>query len=242
MQDNILKNPFVFAALICVVCSAVLSLCASGFRDIQAKNQEIYQHRNILLAVGIPENPEESLTPEEVEEIFSSRMEKITIDAEGNRIEAVAAPAPGQTGPTTYDLYLYRSDGEVDAYVLPLTGQGLWGPISGYLALTPDFNTIKGVTFATKMETPGLGAEIAAPPFEDQFHGKHIYDSAGKLVSIEVVKGEAAKVAHDRIDHAVDGVSGATITSKGVEEMFRRWLNIYEPYFRSVKAAGKEAD
>ncbi len=242
MQDSILKNPFVFATLICVVCSAALSLCASELRPIQEKNRKIYDHRNILLAVGIPSDPTAEFSDEKVESVFESQMEKISIDSDGNAVEIdPAAPESGdETGHS--EIYLFKNEaGAVEAYVLPLTGQGLWGPISGYLALEPDCNTIKGVTFSTKMETPGLGAEIANPPFEDQVPGKRIRDDDGTLVSIDVVKGEAAKLVPDHIDHAVDGVSGATITSDGVEDMLLKWLETYQPYFDTVQQTGKEA-
>ncbi|MCA9441770.1 MAG: NADH:ubiquinone reductase (Na(+)-transporting) subunit C [Candidatus Omnitrophica bacterium] len=238
MQDSLLKNPFVFATLICVVCSAALSLCASGLRPIQERNQQIYQHRNILLAVGIPSDPDtEDISAEQVEQIFEEKMKKVTIDADGNPVEAPAdASADSESeNPDVYQLYEFQEDGEVKAYVLPMTGQGLWGPISGYLALEPDCNTIKGVTFFTKMETPGLGAEISNPPFESQFPGKHVFDKDGNLVSINVVKGKAEEVAPKQIDHSVDGVSGATITSNGVQAMLLDWLTRYEPYFKKVK-------
>lgn len=242
MQDSMIKNPFVFAAVICLVCSAALSLCASSLRPIQTKNQKIYQHRNILLAVGIPGDPNAEFSNEDVEQVFAAQMEKITIDSEGVPVESVEVEGESDAAPDTNEIYLYKDEtGEVQGYVLPLSGQGLWGPISGYLALEPDMNTVKGVTFFTKMETPGLGAEIANSWFEDQFKGKHIFDDQGNLVSIDVVKGEAEKIAADRIDHAVDGVSGATITSDGVTAMLENWLNIYEPYFRSVKNSEKEA-
>jgi len=242
MPENALKNPFVFAAVICVVCSAALSLCASSLRPVQDRNQEIYQHRNILLAVGIPSDPEAEFANEDVEKVFSEQMEKITIDADGKPVEVSEDGKKSEEAAKTNAIYLYKDkEGVVQGYVLPLLGQGLWGPISGYLALEPDLNTVKGVTFFTKMETPGLGAEIANPPFEDQFKGKHIYNDEGELVSIEVVKGDAEKVAANRIDHAVDGVSGATITSNGVQAMLDDWLKKYEPYFRSVKKTVKEA-
>ena len=133
------------------------------------------------------------------------------------------------------EVYVMEENGKVAAYVIPMKGTGLWGPISGYLALEPDCSTVRGVTFFAEKETPGLGAEITHTPFQSQFKGKHILDDSGKLVSIKVVKGKAAEVMPDALDHAVDGVSGATLTSNGVTNMFSDCLERYEPYFKKVR-------
>lgn len=236
MRENILKNPFVFAAVICVVCSFVLSLCAAGLREAQDRNAKTYVHRRILASVGIPAEGEKPLPDSEVEELFNEKLKFVAVDAEGNVDESVTQDQIAEGKVTDrHPLYIMEDNGQVQAYVIPMTGQGLWGPISGYVALEPDGKTIHGVTFDTKAETPGLGAEIAKPQFQEQFEGKQILDPDGQLVSIEVVKGHAEEVAADRIDHAVDGVSGATITSNGVTDMFAKWLAYFEPYFKKVR-------
>jgi len=104
-------------------------------------------------------------------------------------------------------------DGE-KVTIIPVEGKGLWGPIWGYIALESDMNTIYGVTFDHKGETPGLGAEINQYPFESMFHGKKIYED-GKFVSVDVIKGGTT----DDNPHGVDAISGGTITSKGLEKM-----------------------
>lgn len=236
MHESFLKNPFVFAAVTCVLCSFVLSLCAAGLRESQDRNAKTYVHRRILASVGIPGENETRLPDSEVEKLFGEKLRFIAVDAEGNVDEAVT-PEQIAEGKVTdrYPLYIMEGNGQIQAYVLPMTGQGLWGPISGYVALEPDGKTIHGVTFDTKAETPGLGAEIAKPQFQEQFVGKHILDDNGQLVSIQVVKGKAEELAPERADHAVDGVSGATITSNGVTEMFSKWLTLFNPYFEKVR-------
>ena len=117
---------------------------------------------------------------------------------------------------------------EVDGakkYILPVYGAGLWGPIWGYIALNEDKNTVFGAFFDHSGETPGLGAEIATPHFTDQFQGKEIFDNA-QLVGLLVVKGGANGV------HEVDGISGGTLTSKGVESMIKSYLSYYEPFLK----------
>lgn len=128
-----------------------------------------------------------------------------------------------------WPIYVAELNGET-MYVVPMEGTGLWGPIWGYVTLASDLNTIKGVTLAHKGETPGLGAEIATPKFQEQFVGKTIYEG-DKYVSIEVMKGGGGKSN----PHGVDGITGGTITSVGVGEMLYRSLDLYVPYFNTVQ-------
>ncbi len=114
--------------------------------------------------------------------------------------------------------------------MVPVRGKGLWGPIWGYMALESDLNTISGAVFDHKGETPGLGAEINTDWFQEPFTGKTIFDESGKFVSITVVKGGA-----DPSDpHGVDGISGGTITSKGLEEMLADCLAGYVNHFQEI--------
>jgi Na+-transporting NADH:ubiquinone oxidoreductase subunit C len=117
-------------------------------------------------------------------------------------------------------------------YVFPMYGKGLWGPIWGYVALGNDLNTITGAIFDHKGETPGLGAEISTPIFEDQFAGKEIYEK-GALVSIDVLKGAGNNLS----EHEVDGISGGTITSVGVEDMLKTDFGKYQSYLDKIKSS-----
>ncbi|MFP4059252.1 MAG: NADH:ubiquinone reductase (Na(+)-transporting) subunit C [Bacteroidales bacterium] len=118
-----------------------------------------------------------------------------------------------------------------DYYVFPLRGKGLWGPLWGYISLESDFNTVYGAIFAHKAETPGLGAEIQEPFFQEQFKDKEIFDAYGKFVSIAVEKGGT-----DLDDpHAVDAISGGTITSQGLEAMLIDFLGPYRGFINEKK-------
>ena len=117
-------------------------------------------------------------------------------------------------------------------YIIPVLGKGLWGPIWGYIALEEDLNTIYGASFAHKAETPGLGSEIDQKWFQAPFVGKTIFDKSGKLVSIIIEKG-GAKPGDN---HAVDAISGGTITSKALEETIKDCLTNYETYFNQNKS------
>ena len=128
-----------------------------------------------------------------------------------------------------WPLYIAEVDGKT-LYVVPMEGTGLWGPIWGYVTFESDLNTIKGVTLDHKGETPGLGAEIAGSKFTKQYVGKTIFDG-DKYVSVIVLKGGGGR---DN-PHAIDGITGGTITSVAVGEMFYRSLDLYVPYFNTLK-------
>ena len=132
-------------------------------------------------------------------------------------------------------MYVRKDGGNDAAYAVPANGMGLWGPISGYLALDPQVTTVTGVTFFAPKETPGLGAEITTDVFKDQFVGKKVVDNNGKPKSIRVVKGAAANLCPDDLDHCVDGVSGATITCRGVDDMIAQSLAWYDPYLSKLR-------
>ena len=129
-----------------------------------------------------------------------------------------------------HPLFECEKDGE-KYFVIPMVGKGLWGPVWGYVALKSDYNTIYGAIFDHKTETPGLGAEIKGENFEKQFLGLTIMEGE-KFKSIKVHKGGSGLGAEDV--HGVDGISGGTITSKGVDEMLKRTLEIYSNYFKTL--------
>ncbi|MDP6717263.1 MAG: NADH:ubiquinone reductase (Na(+)-transporting) subunit C, partial [Pirellulaceae bacterium] len=137
-----------------------------------------------------------------------------------------------------YPIYRCTIENEV-TYCVPIIGRGLWSKLYGYLSLESDLNTVKGITFYKHGETPGLGAEIEKSWFQDNFLGKKINDQTGTFISIEVVKGKATDAYagnEEKLSHAVDGISGATITSRGVTKMLHEDLTKYVPYFKQLEA------
>jgi Na+-transporting NADH:ubiquinone oxidoreductase subunit C len=135
-----------------------------------------------------------------------------------------------------YPVYEARLENGEVKYILQMRGAGLWGPIWGYLSVNDDGNTVYGSTFGHKGETPGLGAEIDKADFQKQFEGKQIFNAEGKLVSISVVKAGAS------LDnpHMVDGISGGTITSKGVGDMLGNFLKGYENLLKKINSESHE--
>lgn len=133
--------------------------------------------------------------------------------------------------PIHLPLFIMVNDDKDTLFVIPLFGKGLWGPIWGNISIKSDKNTVAGVTFGHKGETPGLGAEISQSKFQEQFFGKQIFDETGKFVSIKVIKGGVKNSSINPL-YGVDAVSGGTITSNGVNEMLNTCLKNYEPYFK----------
>ena len=112
---------------------------------------------------------------------------------------------------------MYSDDGSsIDFYIFPMFGNGLWDWISGFIALDKDLNQIVGVAFDHKAETPGLGARISSAEIQDRYKGKKIFNELGDLVSIKMLKKENNELL---TFHEVDGMSGATITANGLNDM-----------------------
>jgi len=123
-----------------------------------------------------------------------------------------------------------------EAYVVPISGYGLWDIIKGYIALGTDLKTVKGITFYEHKETPGLGALITESWFKDQFKGKKIINNQGELVSVTVARGKASDtISGPALDHYVDGISGATLTGNGLNQFLKANLEVYEPYFAELR-------
>ncbi|MCA9400056.1 MAG: NADH:ubiquinone reductase (Na(+)-transporting) subunit C, partial [Candidatus Omnitrophica bacterium] len=132
---------------------------------------------------------------------------------------------------------IYKEDGQTIAYSFPIIGKGLWSTLYGYFALEPDAKTVRGITFYSHGETPGLGAEIEKDWFTSNFVGKNIWDEEEhRLKPVEVVKGKVSdKYSGEEAEYYVDGISGATMTSKGVTAMIAKELKVYEPFFSKIR-------
>lgn len=141
-------------------------------------------------------------------------------------------------------LYLYKPGGVLKTYVIPIEGYGLWDIIKGYIAIdSSDINTVQGISFYEHKETPGLGARITEDWFRAQWKDKKIFSDSGELVSITVAKALAANEAPgDKIQHYVDGISGATLTTKGINQFLKRDLSRYKAYFQKVREQSARAE
>ncbi len=239
---------FGFAAAVCIVCSTALATVSLGLKPYQEANARRDLQKNILQALDLPEGGG-SISGEAIDALWAEKVEVKAISSEtGQPVDLETADLNGNGKIDTPDfdlaraevkgtdkppkilgLYVRKDNGTV---VLPMVGKGLWGPISGYVAFDPTLSTVKGATFFAPKETPGLGAKITEEVFERSWIGKSIVED-GKTVPIRVLKGPECDEKND--PHCVDGVSGATITSRGVDAMIAASLELYEPYFKTVR-------
>ena len=128
-------------------------------------------------------------------------------------------------------IYVNKVNNVIQGYAIPISGKGLWSTLYGYFAIEPDCETAKGITFYAHKETPGLGGEVDKAWFQNNFIGKKFVDENGALIGIKVIKGKA----NPNSSHEVDGISGATVTSKGLEVFLLDDLKKYEPFFKKLR-------
>lgn len=228
-QSNIYTTIYIIV-LVLIVGSA-LALTSLSLRDRQQTNIDADKMRQILASVHI--------APEK-ENIVSDYEKYVTrtfiVNSEGEELQgdafAVDVASQAKLPDSERELPVYEctlADGAVK-YILPMYGAGLWGPIWGYVAFDADGSTIYGAYFAHQGETPGLGAEIEKPAFSNQFAGKSVTPN-GTFQPVEVVKkGQKPAGGEDY----VDGISGGTITSKGVGAMFANCITPYKTFLHNL--------
>ena len=199
MKRDINSNGYIFlyATILVVVVAALLTTAVLYFHPFQERNEKNEKRINILRAAGIP-----NVNKDHAAKLFEQHCTaSFLLDENGNATEDGTLP-------------LFVIDRKIS--VIPMKGNGLWGPISGYLAIAADGSTIVGANFDHKSETPGLGGEITTEKFQSQFNGKPIRED-GQLVPIEF-----------------DAITGATKTSNGVKEMIDNTLELYAPFFEKL--------
>ena len=236
MPRETIRQTIGVAAAICVVCSVLVSTASVCLRERQNRNKTLEKRMNILMAAGLLEAGGQA----DVDQLFR-QIDTRVVDLSTHKLVDVAAedvdPAKDAQDPDrSIDvrdpklgmkrlgkhqlIYLTEKDGRIERVVLPVVGKGLWSTMYGFLALDSDLVTIKSMAFYEHGETPGLGGEVDSEKWKGSWtDNKQAFDKEGNP-AIKVVKGEAAPGAV----HEVDGLSGATLTSRGVENLVRFWL------------------
>ena len=222
---------FGFAVLMVAVVGTLLAVASQGLKSRQDKNATDKKMISILSAINVEatrDNAQEMYTKYVVDSKIISgkdlRANPFDID-----IKKEFRDKNLELTDRNYPLYICEKEGN-KYFVIPVIGTGLWGPIWGFVALESDYKTIYGATFDHKAETPGLGAEIKYTSYSDQYTGEVITDTTGTFQPIIVVKDGSGSGLNSK----VDGITGGTITSKGVEEMTTRTLEVYANYFKSI--------
>lgn len=227
-----------------MILGGALSLTSVGLKPLQDKQVELDTKKKILGAVMDISSIED---PNEILRIYGERVKSIVVDYNGNEVstdpkgnpyvaEKVNIQKNSKLDPKerAYPVFMFTGDnGEVEAYIFPTWGAGLWDWISSYIAFGKDLNTIMGIAFDHKGETPGLGARLTEPGVQSRFEGKKIFNESNELVSVNVVKGEGNTGLSD---YQVDGLSGATMTTKGVNVMLMHYLECYSAFIEKVKS------
>ena len=238
----------------------MVSSAAVLLKPKQEFNKAIEKNKNILIAAGLCDA---TATAQQVEDLFKSVSVKIVDLDTGEYIEdattvdpatydqkkASKDPALSQALGKDVDLasikrrekysfvYLVEKDGKINQLVLPVRGYGLWSTLWGFLAVEGDLQTVKGLTFYEHMETPGLGGEVDNPKWKALWPGKQIYGANGK-VALQGIRGFVDPSLPDEVkQHQVDGMAGATITSRGVSMMIKYWVgDAFAKYIERVRS------
>ncbi|MDT8431520.1 MAG: NADH:ubiquinone reductase (Na(+)-transporting) subunit C [Bacteroidales bacterium] len=232
---------FIFSVIMVVVVAVLLSFVAMQLKPLQDLNQEIERKEDILASVGEAEDVSDvkdknAFIEQEFEKYIADsyvvNFNGETVDRDAFEVTLnikVQADKPAEE--RLYPVFVYTAESGAHKYIVPVRGKGLWGPIWGYMAFEPDMNTIAGAIFDHSKETPGLGAEINTNWFEEEFIGKKIFNEQGEFVSIGVLKN--AETANN--PHAVDAISGGTITSNGLDDMLEDYLAGYVAHFKEKR-------
>ena len=247
MQDDSIKQTLIVALGVCLVCSILVSSAAVALNAIQKENKRLDMVKNILVAGGLYE------PLVDVQSVYENKVIPLLVELDTGRILG-AEDYPEGIDVSTYDLKKMASDpifgrsvdrsedianirkrpkyifvykvvenDKLQSIILPIYGYGLWSTLYGFVSLESDMQTIQGITYYEHAETPGLGGEVDNARWKGLWPGKKAFDDAGN-VAISVLKGRVDP-KNPKAKHQVDGLSGATITTRGVHNMLNYWLS-----------------
>lgn len=258
MRRDSFTQTLLVAGVLCAVCSVLVASAAVGLRGRQEFNKELDQKKNVLLAAGLTEGVE---TPQDVDNVFAEHIERELVNLETGKPlpegevdletydQREAARNKGMSDPVeppnalggikrrakyAFAFLVKDETGKLDQVVLPINGKGLWSTLYGFISVDSDGKTVRGITFYEHKETPGLGGEVDNPQWKALWDGKKVYDKQGQ-VELHLIKGTVDPEA-PQADFEVDGLSGATLTSRGVTQLVQYWLGpeAFGPYLKNV--------
>jgi Na+-transporting NADH:ubiquinone oxidoreductase subunit C len=229
----------IYAAALTIVCALALAFASIILKDKQEANISRERKMNILATVIKLEEGAD------VEAIYEKRIRAYVVDFDGNIkndlpvdkvviAEEYKKPAKDRLLPV-YEVKSESNPDKIEFTVLPVYGFGLWNNIWGFVALKSDFNSVQGAKFQHAGETPGLGARIESDEIQARYANKKIFEN-GEVVSIFMQKGEGSS-DYSGDTHKVDGMSGATLTGKGVNNMLKDYLTCYQNYLKKNQSS-----
>jgi len=254
-SNDSIKKTFIVAALLCLVCSVVVSTAAVLLKPTQTANKEKDFKINILRAGGIYDSGiADGKTVDEMFANISTKLvdldtglytDAVDVDSFDQR-KASKDPALSDSLSAADDLakisrrvkyakvYMVENHEGIEKLILPVKGYGLWSTLYGFIALESDLNTVSSFAFYEHAETPGLGGEVDNPGWKSIWSGKQVYQDG--QVGLEVIKGNV-NANSPNAAYQVDGLSGATLTSVGVSNLVKFWLGDmgFAPYINNLK-------
>ena len=232
---------FGYAILLTLVCGTLLAFVSEGLKDKQ-KAAVLVEKQKFILKAGLGASSLEGLTGSQITELYNKVVKVQMVDSKGAAVDADESklsifkeykkPAADRVLPV-YVVGKKDAPAEVESYVLPTYGIGLWDNVWAYVAIDGDVGTIEGVVFDHKGETPGLGARITDAEIQQRFVGKKLAYEENAINAPDFQKGEGNN--YDSDPQKVDGMSGATITAVGVNAMLDSYMTLYRPYLASKK-------
>lgn len=242
MSNDSTAKTITVALALCVVCSVLVSTAAVKLKPVQLENKKLDVQKNLLLSTGLLKDSKATKT--QVLDAYKAVETKLvdlstgkitdkdpaTFDLESSDKASNALHIPSKediarirTRAKVRPVYFVRENGKVSQIVLPFHGKGLWSTMYGFLSLAPDTRTVKGIGFYSHGETPGLGGEIENPKWQAKWVGKHVLDGQDFHPALDVIKGNVTP-AMANADEKIDGLSGASLTSAGVENTINFWV------------------
>ena len=240
LSNDSLEKTINVALALCLVCAVLVSLAFVALRPLQVHNKALDMKKNILDVAGLLE-PDTN-----IDQAFKDRIESRIVDLKtGDYVDNINAdeydqrkaakdPAQNEAIPVEKDLasirmkakytkiYLVKDAGQLQSIILPINGYGLWSTMYGFLALEPDAQTVQSINLYDQAETPGLGGEVVNPVWRALWKGKKVYSDKGD-VALTLVKGGVDESRADAV-YKVDGLAGATLTSRGVSNLIQYWM------------------
>ena len=257
MADEHPLKPFYSVLVLALGCSLLVAFAAVGLRPLQDANRQLDQKKNILSAAGLykPDTPiseQFSVVETKIVDLTSGEYvpsEKLN-PADYNQLAAALSDDGGRTLERSEDpagirrlenysfVYLVKEDETISQVVVPVRGKGLWSTMYAYVAVASDLETIRGISFYQHGETPGLGGEVENPRWQAGWKEKKLYSPEGD-VALDIVKSGSPTNQEDAA-YQVDGLSGASLTANGVENLIHFWFgaNGFKPYFKRIREQG----
>ncbi|MCF8240967.1 MAG: Na(+)-translocating NADH-quinone reductase subunit C [Melioribacteraceae bacterium] len=267
MSSDSTKKTIQVALGVCLVCSILVSTAAVSLSSRQAENKQLDKIKNILVAGGI------DFTDKNPQQIYEDKIKPVTVELKSGKIinpeekssllqpknfeiKKVSNIPDLSTGipasediagikrkPTHMVIYeVMDSEGNVDKYIFPVHGKGLWSTLYGFISLDNQLKTVEGITFYEHGETPGLGGEVDNPSWKNSWKGKKAFNEDGEYI-IDVLKGKVDP-SSPKSNHQIDGLSGSTLTTRGVDNLLKYWLgeNGYGEFIENVREEGSDEE